>query len=107
LRSPNVAGPQDASRLLDLCRQSIIFDSLAGVADCLTEIAHDSSVRIVQVPYSSLRPLRYVLPVAAQLPLSPHSISALSKSCPAFRPLISQSTCIADRHSGCGLVAVH
>ena len=45
----NAANPQDASRLLDLCRQSIIFDSLAGVADCLNEIAQDSSVRIVQV----------------------------------------------------------
>ena len=40
---------QDVSRLLDLCRQTILFDSLAGVADCLTAIADDSSVKIVQV----------------------------------------------------------
>ncbi len=47
--SANADYPQDASRLLDLCRQSIIFDSLAGVAECLGVIAQDSSVRIVQV----------------------------------------------------------
>jgi hypothetical protein len=64
--SPNdVDCSQDASRLLDLCRQSIIFDSLAAVSDCLSEIAHDSSVRIVQVA---------TRPVSVQL--GPHSICA-------------------------------
>jgi hypothetical protein len=49
------AGAQDASRLLDLCRQSILFDSLAGVAACLTAMAEDSSVEIVQVASHSVR----------------------------------------------------
>jgi hypothetical protein len=49
------AGAQDASRLLDLCRQCILFDSLAGVAACLTAMAEDSSVKILQVASPSVR----------------------------------------------------
>jgi hypothetical protein len=35
--------------LLDLCRQSIVFDDLAGVAACLRAIATDPEARLVRV----------------------------------------------------------
>ena len=40
---------QDVSRLVDLCRQSIVFDSPADLADCLGIIARDPDVLIVRV----------------------------------------------------------
>jgi hypothetical protein len=40
---------QDVSRLLDLCRQSIAFDDLAGVAACLRAVARDPDVCLVRV----------------------------------------------------------
>ncbi len=74
LSSNDVDCSQDASRLLDLCRQSIIFDSLAAVSDCLSEIAHDSSVRIVQV---ATRPVSVPLAVRCSCCCwRPHSICA-------------------------------
>ena len=41
--------PQDVSRLLDLCRQSIVFGDLFAVADCLRAIAADSDVRLARI----------------------------------------------------------
>ena len=41
--------PQDVSRLLDLCRQSIVFDSAADLALCLAAIRADSDVLVVRV----------------------------------------------------------
>ena len=32
-------GGQDASRLVDICRQSIVFDTAGGVAACLRAVA--------------------------------------------------------------------
>ena len=40
---------QDVSRLLDLCRQSIYFESLSGVADCLAALARVRDVEVVRV----------------------------------------------------------
>ncbi len=40
---------QDVSRLLDLCRQSIFFDTVADVAKCLAIIGSDSDVVIARV----------------------------------------------------------
>jgi hypothetical protein len=40
---------QNVSRLLDLCRQSIYFESLAGVAACLNAIAIDGDASVVRV----------------------------------------------------------
>ena len=42
-------GRQDVSRLLDLCRQSIVFDDPAGVLACLRAVAADPEVRLVRV----------------------------------------------------------
>ena len=39
---------QDPSRLLDLCRQSILFGAVGDVAACLAAIAEDPDVRVVQ-----------------------------------------------------------
>lgn len=41
--------PQDVSRLVDICRQSIVFDSLDDVAQCLETIAADPEVCVVRV----------------------------------------------------------
>jgi hypothetical protein len=40
---------QDVSRLLDFCRQSIFFDTIADVAACLAAISRDSDVAIARV----------------------------------------------------------
>ena len=40
---------QDASLLLDLCRQCIIFEDVADIAVCLREISTDLDVHIVRV----------------------------------------------------------
>ena len=40
---------QDASRLLDLCRQSVVFESAADLAACLAEIRADSDVFVVRI----------------------------------------------------------
>ena len=37
---------QDASYLVDLCRQSIVFDDLAGITACLHSIAEDPEVEV-------------------------------------------------------------
>ncbi len=38
---------QDFSRLVDICRHSIYFDTLEGVYQCLDEMDHDSDVELV------------------------------------------------------------
>jgi hypothetical protein len=40
---------QDASRLVDVCRQSIVFESPAGLAACLAAIAADRDVDVARV----------------------------------------------------------
>jgi len=40
---------EDVSRLLDVCRQSIIFDSVGDVADCLQLILSDPDVSVVRL----------------------------------------------------------
>ena len=40
---------QDASRLLDVCRQAIVFDNLRGLIDCLDIVISDPDVRVVRV----------------------------------------------------------
>ncbi len=39
----------DVSRLVDLCRQSVVFESPANVATCLATIAADPAVSIVRI----------------------------------------------------------
>ena len=46
---PRRRAAQDVSRLLDLCRQSIYFESLAGAAACLAAIARDGDVAVARV----------------------------------------------------------
>jgi hypothetical protein len=41
--------PQDVSRLVDVCRQSIVYASLADLAAGLDAIASDPAVRLVRV----------------------------------------------------------
>jgi hypothetical protein len=41
--------PQDVSRLVDVCRQSIVYASLADLAAGLDAIARDPAVRVVRV----------------------------------------------------------
>ena len=45
---------QDASRLLDLCRQCILFATIADVAACLAAMGDDPAIRIVQVVLTTL-----------------------------------------------------
>ena len=40
---------QDVSRLVDLCRQSIIFEDIIDIAACLRAIGNDPDVRIVRI----------------------------------------------------------
>ena len=40
---------QDASRLVDVCRQSIVFEDMRGVAACLGAIAADPDVALLRV----------------------------------------------------------
>ena len=39
----------DVSRLTDVCRQSLVFKDLAGVASCLRSIAQDPEVAVLRV----------------------------------------------------------
>jgi hypothetical protein len=39
----------DVSRLVDVCRQAIVFEELAGIAECLRAIASDPDVAILRV----------------------------------------------------------
>jgi len=41
---------QDVSRLVDLCRQSVVFDDPAGVLACLEAIVNDPDVELVSHP---------------------------------------------------------
>ena len=58
-------GPQDASRLVDVCRQSIIFDSVAGMVSCLELITRDNNVEVIRIKnkmdpaYNSTRSVGY------------------------------------------------
>ncbi len=40
---------QDASRLLDICRQSIYFKSIKGVSACLEAMHNDPDVKICRI----------------------------------------------------------
>ena len=40
---------EDASRLVDVCRQCIVFDDLQGVSACLSKIAADTDVKLLRV----------------------------------------------------------
>jgi hypothetical protein len=42
-------GSQDPSFLLDVCRQTVLFEDPAAIAACLAVIAADPLVRVVQV----------------------------------------------------------
>ena len=42
-------GAQDASRLVDICRQSIVFDSVEGIVACLRLIEQDKDVEILRI----------------------------------------------------------
>ncbi len=39
--------PQDPSRLVDLCRQCIVFEDMESLTSCLHAIANDEAVRPV------------------------------------------------------------
>ena len=43
------AGAQDVSRLADICRQSIVFESVGGIVACLALIAQDKDVEIIRI----------------------------------------------------------
>ena len=40
---------QDVSQLMDICRQSIIFDDIDGISSCLKAIHYDADIALVQV----------------------------------------------------------
>ncbi len=42
-------GIQDVSRLVDICRQSIVFESVGGIVSCLTSILHDKDVAVLRI----------------------------------------------------------
>ncbi len=39
----------DVSRLLDVCRQSIIFDSIADLSRCVEAVSRDPDIKIVRI----------------------------------------------------------
>ena len=41
--------PQDVSRLVDICRHSIYFDTIEGVTKCLNQIHSDKDVTILRI----------------------------------------------------------
>jgi hypothetical protein len=43
------AGAQDVSKLVDICRQSIVFNSIGGMVACLALIAQDKDVEILRI----------------------------------------------------------
>ena len=40
---------QDAARLVDLCRQSLVVDDVAGLRRCLAALARDPEARVLRV----------------------------------------------------------
>lgn len=40
---------QDVSRLVDLCRQSIVFDTIRDITTCLALIQNDAEVKILRI----------------------------------------------------------
>eukprot|EP00286_Rhodomonas_abbreviata_P020362 CAMPEP_0181306638 /NCGR_PEP_ID=MMETSP1101-20121128/10415_1 /TAXON_ID=46948 /ORGANISM="Rhodomonas abbreviata, Strain Caron Lab Isolate" /LENGTH=829 /DNA_ID=CAMNT_0023412725 /DNA_START=205 /DNA_END=2692 /DNA_ORIENTATION=+ len=40
---------EDVSRLVDVCRQTLVFETVGSLADCLQEIANDTGVELVRV----------------------------------------------------------
>ncbi len=46
---PTTWASQDASRLVDVCRQSIVYEDTAGLAACLAAIAVDRDVDVARV----------------------------------------------------------
>ena len=84
LSSVFLSNAQDVSRLVDLCRQSIIFEKVEDLVECLRIISADSLVRVVQVTILSLSPaLRHCS--ISHLQLNTHALA---------RPRIpSQPTC--------------
>lgn len=40
---------QDVSRLVDLCRQSIVFDRAGEIASCLRAIQEDAEVQVLRI----------------------------------------------------------
>jgi hypothetical protein len=40
---------QDVSRLVDICRHSIYFDTIEGVSQCLSKIHSDKDVTILRI----------------------------------------------------------
>ena len=75
------------SRLLDLCRQSIVFDSAADVAACIRAVRKDSDAHVVRIknkldpafdacPYGGYRDvavnLRLSTPAAVRFGLESH-----------------------------------
>ena len=47
--SGECGGWQDASYLVDLCRQSVVFDDIADLASCIERLAADPDVAVVRV----------------------------------------------------------
>ena len=43
------AGAQDPSRLVDVCRQSIVFQAVADLVECVEAIAQDPDVQVVRI----------------------------------------------------------
>jgi hypothetical protein len=43
------AWAQDKSKLVDICRQSIIFESIGGIIACLALISQDQDVKILRI----------------------------------------------------------
>ncbi len=40
---------QDVSKLVDICRQSIVFDSVGGIVACLSSILQDKDVEVLRI----------------------------------------------------------
>jgi len=46
---------QDVSLLLDLCRQSIIFEDIKDLCSCLVAIEKDADVVVIQVAFKKFQ----------------------------------------------------
>jgi hypothetical protein len=103
---------QNVSRLIDICRQSIYFDSIADICSCLLAMSQDPDIALVRIKnrfnpalqsvesagYRNLAVnLRVDTPEARALGIETHicevqllliSMAAIKVMCPGFAPIL-------------------
>ena len=88
---------QDASYLVDLCRQSIVFDDLAGITACLHSIAEDPEVEVSTPQLTFLLGLLCVFNLVREITSGSSNLRvpwmfACSSKCPRIKILIKKKS---------------